>query len=129
MSGLSGFHHVAIHVPDFDATVRFYREVLGMTEAHRWGEPGKEAVMLDTGDGSYVEIFHGGEPADGVQSILHMALRTDDVDGVIDRVRAAGAEVTIEPRDVDIPCETVFPVRIAFCKGPAGEVIEFFQER
>ena len=63
-------------------------------------------------------------------SIIHFALRTSDCDAAIERARAAGATVTIEPKSVNIPSEPhETPVRIAFCKGPDGEVIEFFQKR
>ena len=39
-----------------------------------------------------------------------------------------GAEVTMEPTNINLqstPGPT--PIRIAFCKGPDGEIIEFFQ--
>ena len=58
--GGGGFHHVAIRVYDFDATVRFYTEVLGFTDKVRWGEGDNRAIMLDTGDGNYLEVFAGG---------------------------------------------------------------------
>ncbi len=129
--GGGGFHHVAIHAHDFDATVRFYTEALGFVEWIRWGEGNQRAVMLDTGDGNYLEVFAGGavEPKpEG--AILHMAFRTDNCDLALERARAGGAVVTKEPFDVLIqstPGPT--PVRIAFCKRPDGEIIEFFQNR
>jgi glyoxylase I family protein len=127
--GGGGFHHVAIRSHDFDASVRFYTQALGFKEKIRWGEGPKRAIMLDTGDGNYLEIFANGSAEPKPEgSIIHFALRTDNVDAAIERARAAGAEVTIEPKDVviqSIPQPT--PVRLAFCKGPDGEVIEFFQ--
>jgi len=30
--GGGGFHHVAVFVPDFDAAMQFYKDVLGFTE-------------------------------------------------------------------------------------------------
>lgn len=127
--GGGGFHHVAVKVHDFDAALRFYREALGFAEKVTWGEGDKRAAMLDTGDGSYLEVFAGGPaepPAGG--SLVHFAVRTDDVDGAIERVRKAGMRVTVEPRDVTIPSQPFpVPVRLAFCKGPGGEEIEFFQ--
>jgi len=130
--GGGGFHHVAIRARDWDASVRFYTQALGFVEKIRWGEGDQRAVMLDTGDGNYIEVFAGRKeslPAGSSEPpILHFAIRTTDVDSAIARARAAGAEVTIEPKDVDIP-STPGPthVRLAFCKGPDGEVIEFFQ--
>ena len=127
--GGGGFHHVAVKVHDFDAALRFYKEALGFSEKVTWGEGDKRAAMLDTGDGSYLEVFAGGPaepPAGG--ALVHFALRTNDVDAAIERARKAGMEVTVEPKDVTIPSAPFqVPVRLAFFKGPGGEVIELFK--
>jgi glyoxylase I family protein len=111
--------------------MRFYRETLGFTEKIAWREAPQRAVMLDTGDGNYLEVFEdlAYTPApNGVY--LHFALRTTRLDEVAARVRATGAKITMEPKDVTI--QTVngagpVPVRIFFCEGPNGESIEFLQ--
>ena len=126
--GGGGFHHIAMRVQDFDASVAFYTEGLGFKEKIAWGEGDKRAIMLDTGDGNYLELFAGGDEPKPEGAVLHFALRTSDTDTAIERARDAGAEVTVEPKDVTIesrPAPT--PVRLAFCKGPDGEIIEFFQ--
>ena len=127
--GGGGFHHIAMRTADFDATVRFYTEGLGFREKISWGEGDKRAVMLDTGDGNYLEVFAGGTDGPTPEgAIVHFALRTADCDAAIRRARSAGADITAEPKDVDIPSRPdPTPVRIAFCKGPNGETIEFFQ--
>lgn len=53
---------------------------------------------------------------------------TDDVDACVDAVKKTGYEVFIEPKNIEIASMPVFPARIAFCRGPLGEEIEFFQE-
>jgi glyoxylase I family protein len=125
--GGGGIHHVALKARDFDAAVAFYTDVLGFTPALRWGEGDKRAILLDTGDGSCVEVFAGGADAPEGR-LMHLALRCSDVDGVIERVRSAGREVTIEPRRVDIPSDPAHPVYIAFFIGPEGETIELFDD-
>ena len=55
-----GFHHVALKAKDFDASLKFYSQGLGFKMVLAWGEDDKRAVMLDTGDGSCLEIFAGG---------------------------------------------------------------------
>lgn len=129
--GGGGFHHVAIRAYDFDETVRFYSEILGFRERIAWGEGDGRAVMLDTGDGNYLEVFAGGtRQAKPEGAILHFAIRTDDCDAALERARAAGVEVTMEPASIDIPSRPgPTPVRIAFFKGPDGEVVELFQNQ
>ena len=130
--GGGGFHHVAMRTADFDRTVSFYTQTLGLRPVIAWGEPGKRAAMLDTGDGSCLEIFErpGQKPAGDDAIIPHFALRTDNCDAALARARSAGCPVTMEPTDIDIPSTPKpTPVRIAFCKGPDNIRIEFFQER
>lgn len=126
-TGITGFHHVAIKAFDFEATVKFYTEVLGFKPRIAWGKETK-AIMLDSGDGNYLEVFSNGPEQQKPEGpIIHMAFRTEDVDGITERARAAGAEITVEPKDVVIEGETPTPVRISFFKGLDGEIIELFQ--
>jgi len=126
--GGGGFHHVAIRVTDFEKSIHFYTLALGFVEKVRWGEGDKRGIMLDTGDGNYLEIFAGAKGPAPEGPIIHFAIRTTDTDAACARAKAAGAEVTIEPKDVDIPSTPhTVPVRLAFFKGPDGEVDELFQ--
>ena len=130
--GGGGFHHVALKVRDWDASLPFYTDTLGFVPRLTWCMPnGRRAGMFDTGDGNHLEIFE--DPAYEAQpqgALLHIALRTTDVDAAVARVRAGGAEVTVEPKDVTITSTNGLgpvPVRLAFFKGPAGEVWELMQ--
>ena len=55
--------------------------------------------------------------------------RTDNADAMVQKVKDAGYEVFIEPNDIVIRSEPEFHARMAFCYGPLGEQIEFFQEQ
>ncbi|SHF29615.1 glyoxylase I family protein [Caldanaerobius fijiensis DSM 17918] len=128
--GGGGFHHVALRVKNFDESLKFYVDGLGFKPAITWGEGDNRAAMLDTGDGNFIELFAGGTDGpkpEGV--ILHIAFRTDNCDKAIEQARKAGAEITMEPTDVEIKGSETLPIRVGFCKGPDGEVLEFFQYR
>ena len=128
---ISGFHHVCIKTRDWDRTLAFYVNTLGFTEKITWRTAPNRAVMLNTGDGNYLEVFEdlAYEPVPN-GAVLHFALRTTRLDEVAALVRATGAKITMEPKDVTIATTNAHapvPIRIFFCEGPSGEVIEFFQ--
>jgi glyoxylase I family protein len=126
--GGGGFHHISMHVRDLDATIKFYTEGLGFKNTLAWGPADRRTVLLDTGDGNYIEVSQG--ESDGFNPsglVRHFAFRTTDCVKAIEAARAAGAKITVEPKDVNLSSDPPTPVRIAFCEGPDGEIIEFFQ--
>lgn len=126
-----GFHHVAFRVRDFDKSVAFYTEVLGFVPKIEWGQKPDRGVLLDTGDGNYFELFErpGQAPERGDGVIWHVALRTRDCAGSLERARKAGCKVTRETEILEIPSRPTGPtrVKIAFFQGPDGEEIELFE--
>ncbi len=129
--GGGGFHHVCMKTRDWAGTLRFYQEGLGCTVKIAWQEAPKRAVMLDAGDGDYIEIFEdlAWAPAP-TGPIYHFALRTTRLDAVVTHLRTMGVKITVEPRDVTIHTNNGVgdvPARLAFCEGPNGESIEFLQ--
>jgi glyoxylase I family protein len=128
----AGLHHVALKTKSWDASLAFYKGVLGFTEKILWAYPdGNRAGMLDTGGGNYLEIFEDRNyTAVPNGALLHLALRTKTLDADITRIRAAGCKITVEPKDVTIKTTNgvgPVPVRIAFFEGPNGEIWELFQ--
>ena len=127
---ICGIHHVALKcdgTAEFEKTQHFYQDVLGLVPVRSWGEGENAGAMLSTGDG-LLEIFASGRKLPQ-GAIRHFALRTERVDDCVAAVRAAGYPITVEPKDIVIASNPPFPARIAFCTGPVGEEIEFFQER
>lgn len=108
---------------DYRRVLSFYAGTLALPIVRQWSN----GVMLDTGSG-LVEIFRDGEENLEKGVIRHFAFAVTDVDACVKAVREAGYPVFIGPKNIAIPSDPPFPARIAFCCGPLGEEIEFFQE-
>ncbi len=124
-----GTHHIAVQTRDYEASLTFYTEVMGMEKAVEFEAGGRRIALLDIGDGSHLELFEplpnaepAGDPSNDV--LFHFALATSDIAAALERVRAAGMEITRELADVKLGS---LDVTIAFFTGPGGEVVEFFQ--
>jgi glyoxylase I family protein len=137
-TAIQGFHHAALKARDFSASLKFYQEGLGFIPKIAWGQGDGRAVMLEAGNGNFLELFAGGaaraprpagSPGEPEPPLLHLAFRAPSCDAALERARKAGAVVIAEPKTVTIPSTPPTTVRIAFCLGPDGETIEFFQER
>ena len=118
---ICGIHHVALKcdgTAEFEKTLHFYQDVLGLEPVRSWGEGENAGAMLSTGDG-LLEIFASGRKLPQ-GAIRHFALRTERVDDCVAAVRTAGYPITVEPKDIVIASNPPFPARIAFCTGPVG---------
>lgn len=128
MGGLvKGIHHVSLKATneeEYRKVIDFYTNIMGLPVARQWDT----GIMLDTGAG-LVEIFNDGESQLEIGTIRHFAFAVDDVDACVKSVTEAGYEVFTGPMDILIPSNPQLPARMAFCYGPLGEEIEFFQER
>lgn len=91
--------HIGIAVEEIDGALALYRDKLGMREVHRETieAQGVEALLLEIGD-AYVELIAPIDPEGGVARFIekrgpgmhHVAYRTQDIDGDIKRLVAAG---------------------------------------
>ena len=124
---IKGIHHISMkceHMDEYEKTKDFYLNLLGLTVKREWAG----GIMIDAGN-TLIEVFSSGGGIKSKGALNHLAFQTDDVDGIIEKIRKAGYEVFIEPNDIVIPSEPEYPARMAFCYGPLEEEIEFFQER
>ena len=85
---LRGIHHVQLNVPDVGAAVDFYR-TLGMTVRDDRPDLGVGGAWLDVA-GQQIHLLEAAAPNDLGQ---HFALEVDDLDAVLDALRARGVEV------------------------------------
>jgi methylmalonyl-CoA/ethylmalonyl-CoA epimerase len=125
--------HIGVAVEDLDVSIALYRDRLGMREQHRETveEFGVEAALLEIG-GSHVELLMPTSPDSGVAKFLerkgpglhHVAYRTDDIDGVLERLRDAGVRLID-----DEPRSGIQGSRVAFVhpKSTGGVLTEIVQ--
>lgn len=126
MGLIKGIHHVSMKTSskeEYDKVIGFYKDTLGLIVAREWDK----GIMFETGAG-LIEIFNNGEENLGKGNIRHFAFGVEDVDLCVKAVTEAGYEVFMGPKDIVIPSEPEFRARMAFCRGPLGEEIEFFNE-
>lgn len=124
---MKGLHHIALWAPDeagFRNALEFYSKVLDCPVVRTWERKGQSAAMLDLGS-TLLELVIDPAGPDG--PFAHIAFDVEDVDAVVEQVRAAGRPITMEPTDVSLGPD--YPARVAFCRGPVGEPVEFFQVR
>jgi lactoylglutathione lyase len=109
-----------IRVRDLDRSIEFYSGFLGLEETHRKDLGEAILVFLGDGDSDYrIELTYNKDDRDyelGTQ-FGHLALYTDDLDGVIERVEAAGWWYRKSP----------VPGRYIFIKDPDNYDIEILQ--
>jgi len=108
-------HHVSINVTDTDDALRFYVDVLGLTERRDRPDFGIKGAWLDAG-GQQVHLIEGDAPPAMGQ---HFALLVEDLDAVVAELRDKGLTVS-DPSPVG-------PGRQSFTWDPAGNLVELNQ--
>jgi glyoxylase I family protein len=100
-----------------------------MTVQSSWQNGNTKAAMLEMSDGALIEIFDFGtsEPEERPRW-LHLAVIVDDVDAVYEKALQCGAATDRPPFDVPDFKGPGTNLRLAFVKGPDGELIELYQE-
>jgi methylmalonyl-CoA/ethylmalonyl-CoA epimerase len=115
---VDGLHQVAQKADDLDASVAFYRDVLGLPLIARFDPPG--LAFLDLG-GSRLLLERGAPPA-----LLY--LRVDDLDAAHEALVEAGVAFEQGPALVHRDDDGTFgpageEERMAFLRDPAGNLI------
>lgn len=123
--------HTMVRVTDLDASLRFYRDLLGLVETRR----------MDDDKGRYTLVFLAApndrdraeaerspeveltfnwdpQPYDGGRNFGHLAYKVDDIHATCQRLMDGGVVINRPPRDG----------RMAFIRSPDGISIELLQE-
>jgi catechol 2,3-dioxygenase-like lactoylglutathione lyase family enzyme len=132
--------HVGVTVPDLDAAVRWYGDVLALEaigppvevradEGHggavaadvfgpRFGR--FRQAHLATANGVALELFEFADPGDG---IVHFCLTTTAIDALAHRIAASGGRMRTSRVWDLFPGE---PYRMCYCEDPFGNVLELY---
>ena len=101
---ITGIAHNAVTVRDMDESIRFYTEALGFKKAFEFSHPETGApwiVYLYIRKGEFLELFYGGTEdnpwRDSLIGFNHFCFEVDDIFASVERVRAAGYPIDIEP--------------------------------
>jgi glyoxylase I family protein len=131
---IQGFEHVGMTSSDLDRTIAFYCGLLGLKQVlmKRTGEGGRIA-FLET-NGVMLEIVEPAARAQtparevpiGEAGIRHLTFRVGDVETEYERLRAAGVEFTVAPRNA---ANAELIRKVAFCRDPDGIIVELLERQ
>ena len=95
--------HVAVRVSALEPAIEFYCQKIGLTEAFRLTGPEGQVwiVYLKVGNGTFIELFPGGEPGNRAPGDVlgpnHFCIQVDDVEATVKQWRSRGIEPTSGP--------------------------------
>ncbi|MEN6549747.1 MAG: VOC family protein [Armatimonadia bacterium] len=125
----SHIHHIAVEVRDAEKSAEFYCGLLGFERGARFDFPERKRTIIFVKLGeTCLEFLQDADTEAAVDNpkqvgFKHVCLYTTDVDGEVERLRAAGAKITTEPFD------TAISSRIAFLEDPDGLMLELWQDK
>ena len=119
---------LVVTAPDYQAALRFYRDVLGLrVEASFADDNGGRATLLHAGratlelaDDAHAEAIDGLEVGHRVAGPVRLAFEVDDAAGATDRLVSAGARL------VAPPVRTPWGSLNARLEGPDGQQLTVF---
>ena len=145
-----GFSHIGLSVPDLDAAIRFYRDVLGFyvimdatevveddseigrmcTDVFGKGWGSLRIAHLSTADRVGIELFEfeGNHAPDNNldfrrHGIFHFCVQDPDIEGLTQKIVAAGGKQRMPIREYS-PGEK--PYKMVYVEDPFGNVFEIY---
>jgi lactoylglutathione lyase len=115
--------HTMVRVTDIEASLKFYRDALGLKELSRKDYPqGRYTLVFLAAPGdedAQVELTYNWDPETlkGGRNFGHLAYRVDDIYAICQRLLDAGVTIHRPPRDG----------HMAFVRSPDGISIELLQ--
>ena len=115
--------HAMVRVRDLDASLRFYRDALGLVETRRKDYPAGRFTLVYLGapanPEAEVELTYNYDDEDygSARNFGHLAFAVDDIYAACERLQAHGVTINRPPRDG----------RMAFVRSPDQISIELLQ--
>jgi glyoxylase I family protein len=132
MNGPARFQspQINLYVADLEASVRFYRDLLGFAETFRAHEDGAavhvelrlDGFTLGVADASAAARMHGLTPGSGHPQ-AELVVWTDDVDAAFSALSDGGATAISEPHDF------LDSLRSAWVADPDGNPVQLVMRR
>jgi lactoylglutathione lyase len=116
--------HTMVRVSDLEASLRFYRDGLGLEELSRKEYPqGRFTLVFLAAPGdaaAQIELTYNWDPEayTGGRNFGHVAYAVADIHSACERLQALGVTINRPPRDG----------RMAFVRSPDGISIELLQD-
>jgi len=116
--------HTMVRVTDLDASLRFYRDLLGLRETRRIeNEKGRFTLVFLAPPGQEdapVELTYNWDPEvyTGGRNFGHLAYEVDDIYAFCDKLQKAGVTINRPPRDG----------HMAFIRSPDNISVEILQK-
>ena len=126
------FLHTMIRVKDFEASMRFYVDGLGMTVLDRFDVPVRRSTgvflgFADYAAGGLLELAQNWD-AEGPYShgtgYGHIAIGVPDIMAMVAKLEAMGSEITLRPKVL-----LAGGPHVAFAKDPDGYSVELIETR
>lgn len=132
MSKVIKINHVAIAVPDLDASMHFWKDVLGLELDHIENVPSQksEVAFFPVGD-SEIELVHPTEEGTGVSNFLekrgpgihHLCFEVEDIAATLEMMKDKGTRL-INEEPLELPGR-----KMAFVhpKSTGGVLVELYE--
>ncbi len=115
--------HTMVRINDVDASLRFYRDALGLEVTRSFDNPaGRFTLIYLAAPGNpdaEIELTHNWDPEElgGARNFGHIAYAVDDIYATCERLQQHGVTILRPPRDG----------RMAFVRSPDHISIELLQ--
>ena len=117
--------HLHMKCQDLEEAAKFYKEMFGVQEFARVDLRGAPTIRLDL-NGITINLS-GRAPGETEQytrfGLAHFGIQVDDLDQIYQKMRAQGVAFIMEPT------ETAPGLKIAFFRGPSGEIVELLERK